>query len=83
MAVVYAVNDGTAPLEIAWPAWVADRPAPGARMERGAPVCTVLARADTATAVRALADERVDMVLSWLAPVTAQRGVAADAVANG
>ncbi len=82
MAVVYAVRDSIVPEAIGWPDWVADRPAPGARMGSGAPVCTVLARAATAGTVRALADERVAMVLSWLDPAAAHRA-AAEAVVNG
>lgn len=83
MAVVYAIRDCAVPDDIDWPDWVADRPAPGARIDRGAPACTVLARAATAGTVRALADERVAMVLSWLDPAAADRPVAADAVVNG
>jgi predicted ATP-grasp superfamily ATP-dependent carboligase len=66
MAVVYADRPSLVPTGTRWPDWVADRPAPGARIEAGAPVCTVLASAPTAAAVRALADRRVAAVLSRL-----------------
>lgn len=84
MAVVYAERSCTVPADIAWPGWVADRPAPGASIESGAPVCTVLASAATAELVRALADRRAGMVLSWLrAPVPGSRPVPADIALNG
>lgn len=68
MAVVYAERDARVPAGLDWEGWVADRPAPGARIGAGAPVCTVLAEAATAEAVRLLIDERVASVLSRLAP---------------
>jgi predicted ATP-grasp superfamily ATP-dependent carboligase len=84
MAVVYADRPCTVPADIGWPDWVADRPAPGAGIEAGAPVCTVLARAPAAGQVRALADRRADMVLSWLqTPAPGSRPVPADAALNG
>lgn len=84
MAVVYADRPGTVPADIDWPDWVADRPAPGAWIECGAPVCTVLARAPKAGLVRALAERRVDMVLSWLhGPAPARQHVPADAALDG
>lgn len=84
MAVVYAECSCVVPADIAWPGWVADRPAPGAAIEPGAPVCTVLASAATAELVRALADRRVDMVLSWLrAPIPGNRPVPANSALNG
>lgn len=68
MAVVYAKETSIAPLTGGWPDWVADRPAPGARIEKGAPVCTVLATAATAAEVRQLVDRRVASVLARLRP---------------
>jgi predicted ATP-grasp superfamily ATP-dependent carboligase len=70
--------------DIGGPEGVADRPAPGAGIAAGAPVCTVLARAPAAGQVRALADRRADMVLSWLqTPAPGSRPAPADAALNG
>jgi predicted ATP-grasp superfamily ATP-dependent carboligase len=66
MSVVYADRFARVPADVQWADWVADRPAPGARLEPGAPVCTVLAEAADAAAVRELADQRVAAVLSLL-----------------
>ncbi len=44
MSVVYAESLIQVPGDISYPAWLADRPAPGARIEPGAPVCTVHGR---------------------------------------
>jgi predicted ATP-grasp superfamily ATP-dependent carboligase len=66
MAVVYADRFARVPADVQWADWVADRPAPDARLEPGAPVCTVLAEAADAAAVRELADQRVAAVLSLL-----------------
>jgi predicted ATP-grasp superfamily ATP-dependent carboligase len=40
-AVIYANRDGQVPEQFSWPDWTADRPASGARTERGQPLCTV------------------------------------------
>jgi uncharacterized protein len=64
MAVIYADRSSYVPADLRWPDWVADRPAPGAQIEAGAPVCTVLAAAPTANAVRSLVDRRGQAVLS-------------------
>jgi hypothetical protein len=48
------------------PAWVADRPAPGARIEAGAPICTVLAAAPSRAAVRKAIAARTAHVFSQL-----------------
>ncbi len=84
MAVVYAEQSCVVPAGIAWPGWVADRPAPGASIEAGAPVCTVLASAAAAELVRALAERRADMVLSWLrASTPGSQPVPANSALNG
>jgi predicted ATP-grasp superfamily ATP-dependent carboligase len=67
MAVVYARRAARAPQDPRWPDWVVDRPAPGASIEAGAPVCTVLTEAPTAAAARRLAAERTARLLSMLA----------------
>ncbi len=67
MHVVYATAAGAVPAGLVWPDWVADRPAPGARVEPGSPVCTVLAAASDAPAARVLVAERKEWVLRQLA----------------
>jgi len=67
MQVVYADE----PIELVtahhWPDWVADRPRLATRIERGDPICTVLAEAATALAARQLVDERRSRILDALA----------------
>ena len=46
MSVVYAEQPLDVPTEMSWPDWLSDRPAPGAHIEPGAPVCTVMAQAE-------------------------------------
>lgn len=77
MAVVYAERACRVPADLVWPDWVADRPAPGARIECEAPVCTVLASARGAAAVRETIDARVAEVLARLAPDTRPHSQAA------
>ena len=52
MSVVYAESLIQVPGDISYPAWLADRPAPGAFIEPGAPVCTVMAQAADAPSAR-------------------------------
>lgn len=73
MAVVYAERPSRVPAELQWPDWVADRPAPGAAIETGVPICTVLAAAPTAVAVRPLIDQRAAAVLAQLPAADAPR----------
>jgi uncharacterized protein len=67
MSVVYADRHLDVPAEIPWPGWLADRPAPQAHIETGAPVCTVMAAAPDVGTVRALVAARARCVLSALA----------------
>jgi predicted ATP-grasp superfamily ATP-dependent carboligase len=67
MLVVYAEQPLEVPPAMAWPDWLADQPAPSARIEPGAPVCTVMARAAEAGAARALVMARGRAVLAALA----------------
>lgn len=78
MAVVYAERPSAVPADLHWPDWVADRPAPGAVIEAGAPVCTVFASAPDAAPVRALVDQRAAAVLEWLTALDAHNRSAAD-----
>lgn len=66
MTIVYADGPLQVPGNLGWPEWVADRPAAGASIEEGAPVCTVLASSETAVGVHRLAMERVLQVRSIL-----------------
>lgn len=66
MAVVYAERPSRVDPKPRWPDWVADRPAPGARIESGAPVCTVLAAAPTVDLLRPLIERRVAAILAGL-----------------
>lgn len=66
MSVLYADEPLLVPAEISWPGWVADRPAPDARIERGAPICTVLAAASSRGAARELMAAREAFVRASL-----------------
>jgi len=66
MSVLYAERPLRVPRRPSWPAWVADRPAPGARIEAGAPICTVLAAAPSRAAVRDAIAARTAHVFSQL-----------------
>ncbi|HEX6094242.1 MAG TPA: ATP-grasp domain-containing protein [Dongiaceae bacterium] len=66
MSILYAARPCRVSPDTDWPEWVADRPAPGARIAEGAPVCTVLAAGATAPAVRRLMTERRSMVSALL-----------------
>lgn len=67
MSVVYADGLLRVPRDISYPVWLADRPAPGAEIEPGAPVCTVMAVAADPGAARDLALARSRQVLQVLA----------------
>jgi predicted ATP-grasp superfamily ATP-dependent carboligase len=66
MSVLYAERPLRVPRPVSWPTWVADRPAPGARIETGAPICTVLAAAPSRAAVREAVAARTVHVFSRL-----------------
>jgi uncharacterized protein len=66
MSVLYAERPLRVPQRASWPAWVADRPAPGARIETGAPICTVLASAPSPAAARETIAARTAHVFSQL-----------------
>lgn len=53
------------------PAWTADRPMPGTRIEANDPLCTVRASADTAEAARAAVTEQMDEL--WRALLRSRR----------
>lgn len=66
MSVVYADRTLQVPMQIAWPDWVADRPGPGARIEPGAPICTVLAADPSRDAAREAIAARTAFVFAQL-----------------
>jgi len=66
MSVLYAERPLRVPRRLSWPAWVADRPAPGARIAAGAPICTVLAAGPSRAAVRAAIAARTAQIFSKL-----------------
>lgn len=77
MAVLYAERALQVPMPIAWPAWVADRPAAGARIEPGAPICTVLAAEPSPDAVREAIAARKAFVFAQLRDACDHRASAA------
>jgi uncharacterized protein len=62
-AIVFAPKRLSVP-EIPWPAWAADRPKPGERIDKNCPICTVLARAKTPIGAKRLAEERISIILA-------------------
>jgi predicted ATP-grasp superfamily ATP-dependent carboligase len=68
-ATVYATRRIAEMPKLDWPAWCADRQSAGSRVEAGAPICTVLAKASSSVRARALIETRVATVLAM-----AQRG---------
>jgi predicted ATP-grasp superfamily ATP-dependent carboligase len=65
-AILYAECDVPRVADLKWPDWTADRPRAGTRIETGDPVCTVLARAPSATAARRLVEARAAIILEIL-----------------
>jgi uncharacterized protein len=65
-AIAYAEDDIASVPALEWPSWTADRPQPKSAIKAGEPLCTVSACDPTATAAKALADERRRIVLAWM-----------------
>jgi len=65
-ATVYADRDIVALPATQWPDWIADRSIAGTAFKADDPLCTVTAAAATAPAAKALADERLAMVLAMV-----------------
>ena len=57
-AIVFAPKRLTVP-KMPWPAWAADRPKAGERIDKNRPICTVLARAKTPIRAKRLVEERI------------------------
>jgi len=64
-AIVYAEDDIPSVPALDWPDWTADRPVVGSTIKAGQPLCTVYADDSAATAAKAIADQRREMVLAW------------------
>ncbi|MDZ7736043.1 MAG: ATP-grasp domain-containing protein [Gammaproteobacteria bacterium] len=62
--IVYCPQPVRIPDGFSWPDWSRDRPAPGIRLEAGAPLCTILIRAATAEACRVLLRQHHDELLN-------------------
>lgn len=63
MGVCYAEDPIALPKALNWPAWVADRPFPGDRIEAGMPICSVTASAASAADARVLLAQRFDELM--------------------
>lgn len=61
-AIVYARRAVDPVADFAWPEWAADRQPPGSRVEANAPLCSVLARAETPEAARGLVEMRAEKI---------------------
>jgi predicted ATP-grasp superfamily ATP-dependent carboligase len=66
MSVLYAERTLHVPMHPSWPTWVADRPAPSARIESGGPICTILAAESSRAAAREAIAARTSFVFSIL-----------------
>jgi predicted ATP-grasp superfamily ATP-dependent carboligase len=63
-AVVYARAAIRLPAGFMWPSWTADRQPSGEDVPAGAPLCTVIAEAETACLARRVVDERKNEILA-------------------
>jgi predicted ATP-grasp superfamily ATP-dependent carboligase len=63
-AIVYATRDITLSPPFPWPAWTADRQAPGSSVPRGVPLCTVLADAADAYSAERMVRDRAAAILA-------------------
>jgi predicted ATP-grasp superfamily ATP-dependent carboligase len=69
--VVYAPAPLEVPASLNWPAWVTDRPEPGAFFGAGAPVCSVHADGNNALKVERQLDERSRTIIRSIVPLAA------------
>lgn len=60
--VIYAECDLIIPSEILWPQWLVDRPSPGAFIGDGAPVCSIIAAADSAEVLQQKIRQQLNIV---------------------
>ncbi len=60
--IIYAKDDIVCPPRTEWPDWIADRPAGGAKIAAGEPLCTVIAAAPDAQGARRLVAARAQNI---------------------
>jgi predicted ATP-grasp superfamily ATP-dependent carboligase len=60
--IVYARRGLNSVPQCSWPDWTADRQPPGSRVDCGAPLCTVLATAQTPQQARRLVEQRAHSI---------------------
>ena len=65
-AILHAPRALFVPRNMVWPAWVADRPGPGERIDKQRPICTVLARAGTKGRAQRLVETRKASLMAKL-----------------
>lgn len=58
-AIVYAERSSAAPPDLVWPDWTADRPKSSEWIDKGRPICTVLARSGNTSQAKRLIKERI------------------------
>jgi predicted ATP-grasp superfamily ATP-dependent carboligase len=63
-AILHAPKALIVPRSMTWPAWVADRPKPGERIDKQRPICTLLARAGTKGRAKRLVETRQSSLLA-------------------
>lgn len=73
-AVVYAPRRLTVPAGFRWPRWTADRGAPGTRIDRGTPICTVITTAKNPETARQRVLQRGTAILRTLEGGPIRRG---------
>jgi predicted ATP-grasp superfamily ATP-dependent carboligase len=76
-AICYAACNVTMPDDFAWPDWSVDRPNGGLAIKAGEPLCTVHAGAAAAVDAKALVEERLALIDTWMRDWT-QSGGATD-----
>jgi predicted ATP-grasp superfamily ATP-dependent carboligase len=74
MGYVHAPKTLIVPRSVIWPAWAADLPAPGERIDKQRPICTVLARAGTRGRAKRLIEERKASILATIQKSKGEQG---------
>jgi len=74
MGYVHAPKTLIVPRNMIWPVWAADLPAPGERIDKQRPICTVLARAGTRRRAKRLIEERKASILAILQKSKGEQG---------
>lgn len=74
MGYVHAPKTLIVPRSMIWPDWAADLPAPGERIDKQRPICTVLARAGSRGRAKRLIEERKASILAKIEKSEGERG---------